>query len=131
LVISLFFLFLSSVFYYYFGILDNYQEYYFLLIISLLLALYSVSMIWLFAGNIIITFRFLLLLIPILIVSYITWRYNGEVHIDYLNPENLTLKNTYILVYGGLLAATGSAMGWFSGIVIFKNKIKDDNSRIY
>lgn len=125
--ISLFVLSLLSLNYSIFGILGEYKTYAFFFFSTIILFLYITYMVWLFSGNIIIIFRFLLLAAPIFITSYIWWKYEGNVHTHYLGHEYQTLKATYILVFAGSLSIIGAALGWFIGLIHFKQDNNNQN----
>ncbi|MEW5802918.1 MAG: O-antigen polysaccharide polymerase Wzy [bacterium] len=91
--------------------------YLFLAISSLILFFHALCCIWLFKGNLIITFRYLLLFIPMILTS-ITWLlWKGEV---YLSPWGLpyqTITTTSSVVMSGALSVFGCSAGWFAGFI--------------
>ena len=121
IIVSIVTLFLLSLSYALYGLINDYATFYFFGIATFLMLSYSFYMIRLFSGNIIIIFRFLLLLVPIFITSYVWWLYRGHIYTAFFGFEFQTLKATYIIVMGGFLSVIGSAAGWFAGMLYFKS----------
>ena len=129
IMISIIALLILTLSYLYFGVINSYDSFDFFAIVTILIFVYSIYVVFLFNGNLIITFRYLILLIPIFITSYIWWMYEGEVHAHYFGHEYQTLKATYIVVYGGMLSVLGAAMGWFFGTYKFRGSIQHNEEK--
>jgi len=121
MLISIIALLILTFSYLYFGVINNYESFIFFAVVTIIIFIYSIYVVFLFNGNLIITFRYLILLVPIFITSYVWWMYKGEVHTHYFGHEYQTLKATYIVVYGGILSVLGATMGWFFGVYKFRS----------
>lgn len=121
LFVSMFVTFIISIAYFLYGVVGEYSSFDFFAIVTIVMSLYSIYVIFLFRGNLIITFRYLILFIPIIVTSYVWWKYKGEVYTHYMGFDYQTVKATYMVVFGGILSAIGAATGWIFGIYKFRS----------
>ncbi|NEO68918.1 hypothetical protein [Moorena sp. SIO3H5] len=112
--------------YYHFIVGDSYD---FFIISTLLMTVHAVFTIPSFNQNIIITFRYFLIFLPVYATSILWWLSQGVIRTHYLGYEYQTLSTTTILVTGGALSVFGATFGWYLGSLrIRKNLLKTQNA---
>jgi len=122
---SLLSIFFAVILFAFYWILRDSGSFLFFALAAILLACHALICLMSFKGNLIITFRYLLLFIPIFVTTLTWFVWEGSIFIAPFGMAFQTIDSTSAVVLVGALSIFGCACGWFTG---FRKKDDFDTS---